>query len=65
MLIATLRWLYTRSIVVDGNFTADHLKMKRPGNDVALSPGGGYMVEPTQYQAHLETAHDHREVSGE
>jgi len=57
------RWLYTRSIVIDGNFTADHLKMKRPENDVALSPGGRYMVEPSRYQAHLESAIDHREVS--
>jgi hypothetical protein len=57
------RWLYTRSIVIDGNFSADHLKMRRPENDVALSPGGRYMVEPTRYQAHLEKAIDHREVS--
>ena len=56
------RWLYTRSIVIDGNFTADHLKMKHPENDVALSPGGRYMVEPTRYKAHLESAVDHREV---
>ena len=52
-----------RSIVIDGNFTADHLKMRHPENDVALSPGGRYMVEPTQYKAHLESAIDHREVS--
>ena len=52
-----------RSIVIDGNFTADHLKMRHPENDVALSPGGQYMVEPTQYKAHLESAIDHREVS--
>jgi hypothetical protein len=58
-----LRWLYTRSVVIDGNFSADHLKMKHPENDVGLSPGGRYMVEPTRYQAHLETAVDHREVS--
>lgn len=63
LLKSTFRWLYTRSIVIDGNFTADHLKMKRPENDVALSPGGRYMVEPTRYQAHLESAVDHREVS--
>ena len=58
------RWLYTRSIVIDGNFTADHLKMRRPENDVALSPGGRYMAESTRYQAHLESAVDYREVSG-
>ena len=57
------RWLYTRTIVIDGNFTADHLKMRRPEHDVALNPGGRYIVEPTQYQAHLGSAIDFREVS--
>ena len=55
-------WLYTRSIVIDGNFTADHLKMKRPENDICLTPGGRYMVEPTRYEAHLLEAPDYREV---
>jgi len=58
------RWLYTRSIVIDGNFNADHLKMKHPENDVALSPGGRYMVEPTRYETHLKSSVDYREVSG-
>lgn len=49
--------------MIDGNFTADHLKTKRPENDIALSPGGRYMVEPTQYEAHLKSAKDFREVS--
>jgi hypothetical protein len=48
--------------VIDGNFSADHLKMKRPENDVCLTPGGRYMVEPTRYEAHLHNAPDHREV---
>ena len=63
LLSSIFRWLYTRSIVIDGNFTADHLKMRRPENDVALSPGSRYIVEPTRYQAHLESATDYREVS--
>lgn len=64
VIMVVFRWLYTRSIVIDGNFTADHLKMKRPENDVALSPGGRYMVEPTRYDAHLKSSVDYREVSG-
>lgn len=63
LLNSIFRWLYTRTIVIDGNFTADHLKMRRPENDVALNPGSRYTVEPTRYQAHLETAVDFREVS--
>ena len=31
------RWLYTRSIVIDGNFSAEHLKMRQPEKDVPLS----------------------------
>lgn len=48
--------------MIDGNFTADHLKMKRPENDVCLTPGSRYMVEPTRYEAHLQGASDSREV---
>lgn len=50
--------------MIDGNFNADHLKMKHPENDVALSPGGRYMVEPTRYETHLKSSVDYREVSG-
>jgi hypothetical protein len=55
-------WLYNRSIVIDGNFSADHLKMRRPENDVCLTPGSRYMVEPTHYEAHLQATVDHQEV---
>lgn len=60
---SNLSWLYTRSIVLDGNFTSDHLKMKCPENDICLTPGGRYMVEPTQYEAHLQESIDFQEVS--
>ena len=56
------RWLYTRSIVIDGNFSADHLKMKQPEEDVALSPGGRYMVEPKRYELHLNTGKEVKQV---
>jgi hypothetical protein len=56
------RWLYTRSIVIDGNFSAEHLKMKRPENDIALSPGGRYMVEPERYESHLHTGKEVKQV---
>ena len=49
--------------MIDGNFSADHLKMRRPENDVCLTPGGRYMVEPIRYETHLEVATDYREVS--
>ena len=49
--------------MIDGNFTADHLRMRRPENDISLTPGGRYMVEPMCYENHLKEAVDHREVS--
>ena len=57
------RWLYTRSVVIDGNFSAEHLKMKQPEEDVALSPGGRYMVEPKRYELHLKTGKEIKQVS--
>ena len=56
------RWIYTRSIVIDGNFSAEHLKMKRPEEDIALSPGGRYMVEPKRYELHLNTGKEVKQV---
>jgi len=56
------RWLYTRSIVIDGNFSAEHLKMKQPEEDIALSSGGRYMVEPERYELHLNTAKEFKQV---
>ncbi|KIJ57513.1 hypothetical protein HYDPIDRAFT_104148, partial [Hydnomerulius pinastri MD-312] len=40
--------------VLDGNFTAQHMKMKKPEDDVALSDGLGYMKS---------TCHNHRAVN--
>ncbi|KAG1845638.1 hypothetical protein F4604DRAFT_1688621 [Suillus subluteus] len=36
-------WLVMRRYVVDGNFTAQHMKMKIPEDDVSLADGKGYM----------------------
>jgi hypothetical protein len=63
ILLITSRWLYTRSIAIDGNFSAEHLKMKQPEGDVALSPGGRYMVEPKRYELHLRTGMEIKQVS--
>jgi hypothetical protein len=56
------RWVYTRSIVIDGNFSAEHLKMRRPDEDVALSPGKRYMVEPHKYELHLSMGSETKQV---
>jgi len=36
--------------------------MKRPEEDVALSPGGRYMVEPKRYESHLSTGMEIKQV---
>lgn len=55
-------WLYRRSIVVDGNFSLEHMKMKKSEDDVFLSDGEGYMVSWTPYQEHLEGSSETTQV---
>jgi hypothetical protein len=62
LILMIIRWLYTRSIVIDGNFSAEHLKMRRPEEDIPLSPGGRYMVEPKRYELHLNTGKEIKQV---
>ena len=50
------RWKYTRNMVVDGNFHAEHMKMRRGELDVALADGTGFMVGAKEYQAHLKSS---------
>ena len=48
-----------RTILGDGNFKQEHLKMKHPEDDVALSDGHGYMVGRdafAEYQSCVSTA---------
>ena len=42
---------------------ADHLKMKHPENNIYITPGGRYMVEPTHYESYLHEAFDYWEAS--
>ncbi|KAI6023234.1 hypothetical protein BKA83DRAFT_40676, partial [Pisolithus microcarpus] len=42
-----------RQYVIDGNFTAQHMKMNKPELDVALSDGKGFMVAQVPLQAFL------------
>ena len=48
--------------MVDGNFTAQHMKMRRPENDVPLSDGLAYMVADEPYQKHISQAANNEEV---
>ncbi|KAG1888829.1 hypothetical protein F4604DRAFT_1915889 [Suillus subluteus] len=56
--LATPSWLYSRSLVMDGNFKAEHLHAANPIDEVSLMDGHGFMVGDTMYKAHLANAKD-------
>jgi len=55
-------WVTRRTITVDGNFHADHIKMRRPDLDIMLTNGQGYMVDEKQYKSYLNVAKEPRLV---
>jgi len=63
VLMISHRWKYSRVYVYDGNFHAEHMRMRRPDLDVALTNGEGYMVETTSYSQHLKVSVEHKQVS--
>ncbi|KAH9069437.1 hypothetical protein EDB83DRAFT_2314461 [Lactarius deliciosus] len=48
--------LFMRGFIMDGNFQAEHMKMRNPENDIPLSDGTGFMVSPAAYELHLKSA---------
>lgn len=56
------RYKYSRDLVLDGNFSADQTKMKRPDDDVHLTNGDGFMVRESSYQDHIRTAQEVKQV---
>ena len=48
---------------MDGNFAAEHMKMRNPEDDVHLADGDGFFVESTDYQKHLATVKHTYKVS--
>ena len=57
-----LRYKYRRSIVLDGNFSAQHRGMKHPEEDVRLADGEVFMVKSGPYKQHLQSAVEFKEV---
>ena len=49
-------WVTRRTITVDGNFHADHIKMHHPDLDIKLSNGQGFMVDDVCYKEYLGVA---------
>jgi hypothetical protein len=54
--------LFMRGFIMDGNFQAEHMKMRNPENDVPLSEGTGFMVSRIPYELHLQSAFERRQV---
>lgn len=52
----THRWKFMRVLIADGNFKQEHLKMKYPDDDIALSNGHGYVVERKRFDAYIASA---------
>ncbi|KAI6145946.1 hypothetical protein BKA82DRAFT_3981112, partial [Pisolithus tinctorius] len=47
-------WKYTRTLVMDGNFKAEHMHNRRPADQVWLMDGHGFMVTDPDYQTYLK-----------
>jgi hypothetical protein len=56
--LPTPAWLYSRSLVMDGNFKAEHLHAANPADEVWLMDGLGFMVGNSMYKNHLAEAQD-------
>jgi hypothetical protein len=48
--------------VMDGNFSAEHMKMRKQGDDAPMTNGTGFMVETSRYSEHLQVAKSNTEV---
>jgi hypothetical protein len=44
-----------RTFIMDGNFSAEHMKHRTSERDIPLSPGMAFMANPETYKAHLST----------
>ena len=51
-----------RSVVLDGNFSAQHRHMRNLEDDVPLADGHAFMVTDGPYKHHLKTAKEFKEV---
>ncbi|KAN0128326.1 hypothetical protein V8E53_013831 [Lactarius tabidus] len=55
--------LFMRGFMMDGNFQAEHMKMRNPENDVPVSEGAGFMVSQKPYELHLQSAFERQQQS--
>ncbi|KAG2143570.1 uncharacterized protein EDB93DRAFT_1105234 [Suillus bovinus] len=56
----TPSWLFTRTLVMDGNFKAEHLHPGNPSDEVSLMDGLAFMVGDERYKSQIATNHGPR-----
>jgi hypothetical protein len=57
-------WIYSRTVILDGNFKADHLHDRRPEAQIWLMDGRGYQVTRGAYHKYLAGTQHIVEVCG-
>ena len=56
-------WKYQRVFVVDGNFSAEHMRARGNSQDIHLTKEAGYCTALDEFNQHLSTAKDIQSVS--
>ena len=56
-------WKYQRVFVMDGNFSAEHMRARGNSQDVHLTKEAGYSTALDEFNQHLSTAKDTQPVS--
>ncbi len=54
-LLTVLSKQLMRTFIMDGNFSAEHMKCRTGDSETPLSPGMAFMANPEPYQAHLRS----------
>ncbi|KAG6873358.1 hypothetical protein C0992_008824, partial [Termitomyces sp. T32_za158] len=57
------QWKFNRSLMMDGNFKADHVRHRKPARDVWHSEGGGMMAMRDELEDYLKRAKEKPTVS--
>jgi len=52
-----------RTFIMDGNFSAEHMRYRTREDDIALSPGMAFLANPDLYKAHLRSGAEMVQVS--
>jgi len=56
------RWRFSRGFNLDGNFKAEHSKMRNPDDEVIITDGTGFFVKEAPYKEHLQLAEESKQV---